>query len=95
MSTRKFIDEKLAMNMIEHQKVEKELLKRENQAIRQKDRDRVENLEVLKGKVIEKAEYIQELKVLVDGLTTRLNITKKRYQDQANNHEMNLANLNK
>jgi hypothetical protein len=80
ISTRKFMEEKLALNMIEHQKQEKLLLIRENQQIKQKDRERKENLEVLRDTVIEKDNKILKLKIEVEGLSSKYSQIKKRYQ---------------
>lgn len=74
------MEEKLALNMIEHQKQEKLLLIRENQQIKQKDRERKENLEVLRDTVIEKDNKILKLKIEVEGLSSKYSQIKKRYQ---------------
>lgn len=44
LSTRKFIEEKISMNQAEHGKREREKLLKENSLIKQKDRERKENL---------------------------------------------------
>jgi hypothetical protein len=95
MSTRKFIDEKIAINYLEHGKLERELLMRENWQIKQKDRDRKENLETLNNNVENSKDYMRQLKTLVENLTIKLTTTKKRHQETVNNYEFEMSNLNK
>lgn len=80
LSTRKFIEERIGMNQAEHSKRSFQLLLRENNTIKQKDRERTENLETLNSAVEDSKNTIRDLKSLIEVLTAKFATTKKRHQ---------------
>lgn len=80
LSTRKFIEERIGMNQAEHSKRSFQLLLRENNTIKQKDRERTENLETLNSAVEDSKNTIRDLKSLIEVLTAKFATAKKRHQ---------------